>query len=561
LEIFQTTLHHKVPMFIANTEHQENLLSYWEALLSPKQFALLKKSKGYQFYEIVFQHIEEEAFRCLYSEKYSAPNSPVNCLVGAIVYCHLRNWSHEQLESEIAFNIETKLALGLKDIESIPFSMRTFYNFMNRLSSYEARTGIDLIQGVFLNLTKKQIQALGIKTNSVLLESGIRSYSRLALLVEVLRRLYDILNEKDKKAYRLLFQAYQVGGERFVYTIPSGERQTEMKNLAIAYFTAYNNLQATYGALPIFQLFERVYQEHFNQEEQADKIILTLRPKEELGSDTLQSPDDLEATFRSKRKEAHHGFVAMGIETCHPKNEVNLVTNLAVDTNNTDDSILLENKLDQLSEQCPDLKELHLDGGFGSENIDAKAKKEKIKIIQTAVRGKKAKVSISVKGNEKKGFVVNCPHSEHPTIQASKAKKNYKAAFDLTICHQCPFKLDCPAYKNKSEAKQTASFYFPASFALMQKRHEAIQTIPKSRQTIRAGVEGLMAQMHQGERHTGKLKVRGLFKCKLYVFAMGIAINFKRVYNWLFPIYSAFLAFFIYFESQLLTAALANKKC
>jgi len=59
-------------MFIANTDHKENLLGYWEELLNPKQFILLKKSKGYQFYELVFQHIEEEDFRCLYSEQYSA---------------------------------------------------------------------------------------------------------------------------------------------------------------------------------------------------------------------------------------------------------------------------------------------------------------------------------------------------------------------------------------------------------------------------------------------------------------------------------------------------------
>jgi len=95
-------------MFIANTDHQENLLAYWEKLLSPKQFALLKKSKGYQFYELVFRHIQEEDFRCLYSEKYSAPNSAVNCLVGAIVLCHLRNWSHEELANQLAFNIEVK---------------------------------------------------------------------------------------------------------------------------------------------------------------------------------------------------------------------------------------------------------------------------------------------------------------------------------------------------------------------------------------------------------------------------------------------------------------------
>ena len=538
-------------MFIANTEHRENLLAYWEQLLSPKQFALLKKSKGYQFYEIVFRHIQEEDFRCLYSEKLSAPNSAVNCLVGAMILCQIRNWSHEELENQIAFNIEVKLALGLKEIESIPFTMRTFYNFMNRLSAYESREKINLIEEVFLNLTKKQTKALGIKTtiqrgDSVLLESGIRSYSRLALLVEVLHRLYGILNEKDRKNYHLLFQAYQVGGEHFVYTIASDKREMEMKNLAIAYCTAYNNLKETYGQHPVFQLFERVYHEHFKREEQENGISVQLRPKEELTSGTLQSPDDIEATFRKKRKEKHIGFVALGIETCHPDNEVNLVTTLAVDKNNVDDSVLLENKLDQLCEQCPGVNEVHLDAGFGSEENDIKAKKEKVKIIQSAVRGKTAKVVISVKGNESKGFKVDCPNPKHATVQASKSRKNYKAAFDLTICNQCPFKFDCPAFRKKSESKQTASFYFPATLALMQKRHKAIQTIPKKRQTIRAGVEGLMGQMHRGERHTGKLKVKGLFKCKLYVFSMGIAINFKRIYSWIFPKYNDSFAFLLF---------------
>jgi len=553
-------------MFIANTDHQENLLSYWEKLLNPKQFALLKKSKGYQFYEIVFQHIQEEDFRVLYSEKLSAPNSPVNCLVGAIILCQLRDWSHEELENQIAFNIETKLALGLKDIDSIPFVMRTFYNFMNRLSSYEAREKINLIEQVFQKLTKKQTKALGINTtiqrgDSVLLESGIKSYSRLALLVEVLRRLYNILNEEDQKKYQLLFQNYQLGGEQFVYTVPSSERQIEMNNLAVAYFTAYSSLQENYGHHPTFQIFGRVYHEHFKREEEGDTLIFELRPSEELGTDTLQSPDDLNATFRSKRKEKHHGFVALGIETCHPDNEVNLVTTLEVDKNNVDDSVLLENKLDQLSEQCPDLNELHLDAGFGSEENDIKTKKEKIKIIQSAVRGRTAKVKISVKGNEKKGFLVDCPHSEHPTIRAIKSKKNYKAAFDLNICNQCPSRFDCPAYKNKSEAKQTASFYFPATLALMQKRHKAIETIPKKRRTLRAGVEGLMGQMHRGERHTGKLKVRGLFKCKLYVFSMGIAINFKRIYSWLFPKNANSFTFFAVLGTCFFTEALSIKKC
>ena len=376
----------------------------------------------------------------------------------------------------------------------------------------------------------------------------------------MLRRLYLILDKEDQSKYHLLFQSYQVGGEHFVYGVPSDETTIELNNLAIAYYTAYSNLRDQYGSHPMFQVFERVYNEHFTRETSADKITITLRSTEELGSDTLQSPDDLEATFRNKRGEDHHGFVALGIETCHPDNEVNLVTVLDVDTNNTDDSILLENKMEELVERCPEVKEIHLDGGFGSEEIDAKAKKEGLTIIQTAVRGRTAKVAISVQGDEEKGFLVDCPNSKQLSITASKTKKNYKATFDLTICQQCPFRFDCPAYKNKSEAKQIATFYFAAKMALMQKRHKAIQTIPKERRTIRAGVEGLMGQMHQEARHTGKLKIRGLFKCKLYVFAMVIAINFKRIYSWLVPKNGTFSTFFTFLNSYLFTEVLSVKK-
>ena len=66
--------------------------------------------------------------------------------MGVIILCQLRDWLHEELENQIASNIETKLALGLKDIESIPFTMCTFY---------EEREKINLIEQAYLKFDKK----------------------------------------------------------------------------------------------------------------------------------------------------------------------------------------------------------------------------------------------------------------------------------------------------------------------------------------------------------------------------------------------------------------------
>ena len=85
------------------------------------------------------------------------------------------------------------------------------------------------------------------------------------------------------------------------------------------------------------------------------------------------------------------------------------------------------------------------------------------------------------------------------------------------------------------------NFRFNSDTVLRQQRHQAINKIPKERRTLRSGVENLMGLMHRCEKHTGKLKVRGLFNCKLYVFAMGISINFERIFRHLNAFFALFL--------------------
>lgn len=542
-------------MFVANQTDKEKILESWLKIVGEHTLALLKKGKGYQFYDIVFRHIKEEDFRCLYSDKWSCPNSPVNQLVSAIVLCVQRDWSNEELERQLAFNIEIRIALGLSDIASRPFTIRTLYNFQNRLLTYERSTGINLLKQLFEQLTDKQLKALELDTSiqridSVLLESNIKNYSRISLLVEVLRRLYLLLCPADQQAYYFMFKPYLKGGEKFAYELKPSDKEGQLATLGQVYYSLYKQLGDSYKDQVVYQTFVRAYQDHFEvceqtqdqdqdqdpatvQDPTADSIEVKVR-QGNLGSAILQSPDDLDATFRKKRKEFHHGSVAFGTETCHPNNELNLVTTIDAATNNTDDAAYLEDNLANMVERTPKLKELHTDGGFGSTEVDKIAATTGVTIIQTAVKGRTAQVPIAVQGDEEQGFLVNCPQEEQPSVKATKTPKRYKASFDLNICNTCPFREECPAFKHQSVKKNLATFYFPVETAARQKRHQAVQKLPKERQTLRSGVEGLMGQMHRGAKHTGKLKVRGLLRTKLYVFAMGITINFERIYNWLF---------------------------
>lgn len=71
---------------------------------------------------------------------------------------------------------------------------------------------------------------------------------------------------------------------------------------------------------------ERVYLENFT--EVGEKIII--KTPEELTSSSLQSPDDIEATYRKKNNKQFYGQVVNIIETCNPVNPIDLLTDISV---------------------------------------------------------------------------------------------------------------------------------------------------------------------------------------------------------------------------------------
>jgi len=155
--------------------------------------------------------------------------------------------------------------------------------------------------------------------------------------------------------------------------------------------------------------------------------------------------------------------------------------------------------------------------------------------------------------NSQKVFTVNCPNEQHPIVYAQKASKHFRADFDLTICNHCPFNDICPTKSARNHKKQIGRFRFKNQDVQKQKRHRSIQKIPKERRTLRPGVENLMGLMHRGEKHTGKLRVRGRFNIELYTFSLGIAINFERIFRFLAASKNTFQRFF---ETILLCKAL-----
>ena len=78
--------------------------------------------------------------------------------------------------------------------------------------------------------------------------------------------------------------------------------------------------------------------------------------------------------------------------------------------------------------------------------------------------------------------------------------------------------------------KNKGIYYFTHSDYLKNKRNNNIYKIPEERRKIRPNVEATMKEF-KDKTKAGKLKVRGIFKTKLFAYAMGISINFGRIYR------------------------------
>jgi len=515
-------------MFRRNVSHQQPSLFGFAGQLPPAKRQRLQSSWEHEFYQRVFCQIREEDFAVLYAETSSRPNAPVNTLVASIILMYRHHWTTEQLFDRIDFDLLTRLALGLDTLDVTPFCPATFFNFQNRLSGHYARTGVNLLEKVFDGLTAAQLQALQIRTDiqrsdSFQALSNIRGYSRTQLLVEVLIRLHRVLRDEDRTRFAALLEPY-VGqsSSQFIYGLERAEIPHQLEQLGRLYHELYEALKGGYPDDESFAVFARVYREHFTVVENQAAV----KPCAQLHGGILQSPDDLDATYRKKHGRDCRGQSINVTETAHPENALNLLTDVAVYANNTDDSTILGERLAAIQAKTPDLNELHTDGAYGSAANDRALEERQITHVQTAVRGRPAEVSMAIEQAEEGNYTVTCPRQSVP---AQPARKRYKACFAAAVCAGCPGRDRCPA--KPRDRKRT--YYFDRSNYLLQRRRKALALLPPERRTLRANVEATIRQFSGAMNHKGKLPVRGRFRTMVYAYALAVSINFGRIWRYL----------------------------
>ena len=508
--------------------------------LDEKHRKRLENSWAGVFYWEFFRRLKEEPFSVLYADKPSRPNIPVNVLVGLEYLKAGFGWSDEELYDAFIYNMQVRYALGYHQLGEGDFELRSLYNFRQRLSRHMQETGRNLLDEAFEQVTDEQLAAFEIKTgkqrmDSTFVASNIRQMGRLQLLVEVIQRVYRMLSEGDQEKYVEAFEPYLKGhAGQYVYRFKGQDTSKHICQIGIFIQRLLVDLKEAYAEDLVYQVLERVFGEHYCLEGQQ----VLAKTGDQLSASSLQSPDDLEATYREKAGRSHRGYVANLTESCDPENSLQLITKVQVESNNTDDARMLAEALPNLKERT-DLDTIYTDGGHGGPKADEALTEHQVTQVQTAIRGRTPhpdKLHLSdfeIKQTQTgKPLQITCPHGQHVAVKTGSKHKGFVAHFDAAVCQACPFSQagQCPARAGKRDVR--FRLYFSQQQAQVSRRRRRSAAKKEAGRNLRAAVEATVREV----KHpfpAGKLPVRGKFRMTCMLIGSATMTNVRRIQRYL----------------------------
>jgi hypothetical protein len=279
-----------------------------------------------------------------------------------------------------------------------------------------------------------------------------------------------------------------------------------------------------------------VFGEHFRWEEGT----IIIKTAKELSGSTLQSPDDTEATYRKKSGESARGYVGNITETCDPENDLQLVTALSVQSNVTDDQVLLVDDIARLDERT-DIEEVITDGGYTGSTAAQALESHQVKQKISAIKGRKKETGTLgleefdiTRDDDGKVTAVVCPQGHSAEVRDGRVVGRYSAGFDATVCEGCPLRDQCPA---KPLKKRNVYIYrFSDTDVRVAQQRRQLAESGKATVNMRASVESTVRSvLHPFGGHLCKMPVRGKARVTTMAVLSGAMVNVRRITHYLFP--------------------------
>ena len=510
--------------------------------------------------------IDEEQFACLYCDDNGRPNQPVQTVLGVLLLKEMFALTDAEALEQLEFSLLWQHALELTPDEA-HLAQKTLHNFRARLLAH------DRGRQTFAATTDRLLDALGTKVTRQRLDSthvisNIAVLSRLGLMCETIRHFLKTLAVQHPRLCGRVSKRLRArylkedGGDTSYQDAPSGAGKRRLPVCARDLYRLHQLFAGTAAeGLASYALLQRLLAEQcevtatkqrpsaVDDDAGEGGVPMTLKAPEHVGSDSLQSPYDAEATYHARKGKGYEVQIA---ETCVEADDdktdddktdtVNMITHVEVTDACASDEHATMPVLEALEERGQRPDELVADTAFGSGDNALNAERLGTELV-SPVKGPKVDVEERPDTVTEADFLVEarladpaiCPAGYLAREQTPCEKKPHHVVltFEPEGCETCALFAVCPVRLNQDQDGYAVTVDLKA--VNLERRRRAMASGEfQEHYRIRAGIEATVSELKR--RHgLGALRVRGRGRVELAVYLKALACNVKRMVRALMP--------------------------
>jgi len=490
---------------------QTRLFDPFDYVLSPKARQRLLDSWPGVFRYVLLELMPAGALAEHFAPVMGRPSKELYSMAGLIFLAEYFDWTKDQAINAYCYHMDVQYALNLEPVAN-DVAIRTLERNIARFEDDE------LAKTLMADVTVRLVELLEIKVDTQRLDSthifsDMASFGRTRLMGVAIKRFLTQVNRSEPVDYETLpetlRQRYAPGINQLFAEVAkdTDSRRLLRQQVAEDMHTLLKHFadHPEHSTKNTYQALERIFSEQC--EVQEEKIVV----KAKTGGRVMQNPSDPDATYDGHKGP---GYQVQLSETCHPENEVQLITCAIPQTAAEPDSEAVEPVLDDLEQTALLPKQLLGDTLYCSDENVQKAEQRGVELVGPVGGSDQSKEDASYERltiddfdiEEKTEEVKCCPsgHTPNSSVVDEQSGKT-TTVMPESACSQCDFYGQCPVEKRSGQYRLE---HTAKQRRLAARRREQETEVFRERYKIRGGIEGT----NSGLKRTtglGQLRVRG----------------------------------------------------
>ncbi len=488
---------------------QRPLFDPYQNVFSDKARAQLLGDWHGVFRHVILELMPVDVLAGAFHPEMGRPTKELYSMAALVFIMEYQDWTLEQATEAYRYNMALHFALNLEPIAH-DIAQRTIERYKALFIKNDLAAHIQSV------VTDKLCQELDIRVDRQRLDSthvfsNMAIFGRTRLMGIAVKRFLTQVKRHDPAAYdqldASLRERYAQSEKRLFGDTKKDETARRLLRQQIAenmYFLINHfSDKKVHANRNTYKTLEQIFHEQCQVKE--EKVTIKAKP----GGHTLQNPSDPDATYSHKGP----GYQVQIAETCHPDNEVQIITHGGPQTAVESDAEALQPAIDELIKSNRKPNEFYTDTLYGSDDNFNKASQKGVELISPTPSGS---MSEADKNDDRLTWadfdvdletyqVTHCPAGHVPEFSRYIPSSDTVSVKMGGACVGCELKGRC-------SSRCTISGYYILSngkaVRLAQRRRYEQSDAFKERYRIRGGIEGLNGCLKQ-KMGFGRLRVRG----------------------------------------------------